>query len=84
MNCLMMILLGFLWTFDRHAPLKQKYVRSNQVPFMTKELRKAAMIRSKRPNDFNKKEVYRICIQKAKKSVYLSFQKSKTGLLQHT
>ena len=40
--------------FDRHAPLKQKYVRSNQVPFMIMELRKAVMIRSKLRNDFNK------------------------------
>ena len=40
--------------FDRHAPLKQKYGRSNQVPFMSKELREAVMIRSKLRNDFNK------------------------------
>ena len=40
--------------FDRHAPLKQKYVRSNQVPFMIKELRKAVMIRTKVRDDLNK------------------------------
>ena len=50
MNCPMI----FMDIFDRHAPLKQKYVRSNQVPFMTKELRKAVMIRSKLRSDFNK------------------------------
>ena len=44
----------FMDIFDRHAPLKQKYVRSNQVPFMTTELRKAVMIQSKLRNDFNK------------------------------
>ena len=30
----------FIDIIDRHAPLKQKYVRSNQVAFMTKDLRK--------------------------------------------
>ena len=38
---------------DRHVPLKQKYVRANQGPFMTKELHKAIMIRSKLKNKFN-------------------------------
>ena len=44
----------FMDIFDRHAPLKLKYARSNQVPFMTKELRKAVMNRSKLRNEFNK------------------------------
>ena len=44
----------FMGIFDKHAPLKQKYVRANQGPFMTKELRKAVMIRSKLRNKFNK------------------------------
>ena len=39
---------------DRHAPIKQKYIRANQGPFMTKELRKAVMIRSSLRNKFNK------------------------------
>ena len=44
----------FMGIFDKHAPLKQKYVRANQGPFMTKELRKAVMTRSKLRNKFNK------------------------------
>ena len=44
----------FMDIFNRHAPLKQKYVRANQGPFMTKELRKALMIRSKLRNKFLK------------------------------
>ena len=32
---------------NKHAPLKEKIVRGNSVPFMTKELRKAMMKRSK-------------------------------------
>ena len=38
----------------RHLPLKHKYVRANDSPFMNKELRKAVMLRSKLRNKFNK------------------------------
>ena len=33
----------FQSTLDNHAPLKQKQVRGNQAPFMTKEMSKAIM-----------------------------------------
>ena len=36
-----------------HAPIKLKYVRANNGPFMTKELRKAIMLRSRLKNVFN-------------------------------
>ena len=39
--------LAFKTTLDRFAPLKQKVVRNNNQPFMTKSLRKAIMKRSK-------------------------------------
>ena len=32
---------SFQAIIDKHAPLKQKVVRGNQAPFMTRELRKA-------------------------------------------
>ena len=32
---------------NKHAPIKFKYVRANDGPFMTKQLRKAIMVRSK-------------------------------------
>ena len=35
---------------DRHAPLKRKMIRGNQGPFMTKQLSKAIMNRSKLRN----------------------------------
>ena len=38
---------------ERHAPLKQKYIRANQAPFMTKELQNAIMLRSKLRNRLN-------------------------------
>ena len=46
----------FLRTFfkilDKYAPLKKKYLRANHATFLTKELRKAIMIRSKLRNKF--------------------------------
>ena len=72
----------FMDIFDRH-------VRSNQVPFMTKELRKAGMIRSKLRNDFNKiktkstefayKKQRNLCIclfRKAKRDYYSTLEPS--------
>ena len=44
----------FRSTLDNHAPLKQKQVRGNQAPFMTKELSKAIMTRSRIKNKYNK------------------------------
>ena len=40
--------------FNKHAPLKIKYVRANEGPFMTKDLRRAIMLRSKLQNKLNK------------------------------
>ena len=45
----------FMEIFDRHAPLKYKYLRANQSPFITKELRKEIMLRSQLRNKFIKK-----------------------------
>ena len=49
---------GFLDIFTRilnqHAPLKQKIIRGNQAPFITKALSKAIMLRSKLKNIYNK------------------------------
>ena len=39
---------------NRHAPLKHKMTRGNNADFMTKELRKAIMLRSRLKNIFNK------------------------------
>ena len=39
---------------SKHLPLKYKYVRANDSPFMTKELRKAVMLRSRLRNRFNR------------------------------
>ena len=41
-------------TLDSHALLKQKQVRGNHAPFMTKELSKSIMTRSRIKNKYNK------------------------------
>ena len=39
---------------DKHAPIKTKYVRGNEQPFMTKELKKQHMERTKLLNKYRK------------------------------
>ena len=40
--------------FNKHAPIKRKYIRANEAPFMTKDLHKAIVKRSKLRNTFLK------------------------------
>ena len=40
---------------EAHAPVKEKYIRYNQGPFMTNDLRKAIMNQSRLLNKFRKK-----------------------------
>ena len=46
---------------NKHAPMKRKYVRANEAPFMTKELHKAIMKRSRLRNKLlkNKNKINR-------------------------
>ena len=44
----------FMFLLNIHAPIKHKYVRANDNPFVTKEMRKAIMLRSKLRNRYNK------------------------------
>ena len=44
----------FIETLNKHAPLKGKFVRANNSPFMNKALIKAIMKRSRLKNKFNK------------------------------
>ena len=37
---------------DRHAPIKKKFLRANEVPYMTKALKKAIMTRSRLENRY--------------------------------
>ena len=38
--------------FNKHAPIRKKYVRAKEAPFMTKELHNAIMKRSSYRNKF--------------------------------
>ena len=75
---------------DRHAPLKQKYLRANQGPFMTKDLQKAIMLRTKLRNksltlktdaSYNEyKQQRNVCtylVRKAKKDYYSNLDPTK-------
>ena len=48
----------FLTVLNKQAPLKTKFVRHNNNPFMTKELRKAIIKRSQLKNRYNKNHNY--------------------------
>ena len=43
---------SFFHIFNKHAPIKKKYVRANEAPFLTKELHVAIMKRSRLRNKF--------------------------------
>ena len=44
----------FMMTLNTHAPMKTKYIRANNSPFMNNELSKAIMIRSRLRNKYLK------------------------------
>ena len=44
----------FLTILNLHAPMKKKFIRGNNAPFMNKTLSQAFMHRSKLKNKFNK------------------------------
>ena len=64
--------------FNKHAPIKSKILRANDNPFMTKELRKAIMVRSRLRNELNKKKTL-LC-----KLAYNKQRNFCTGLLRRT
>ena len=43
---------------ESHAPMKEKYIRRNQAPFMNKSVRKAIMVRTKLLNKFRKENSF--------------------------
>ena len=44
----------FLRVLDKHAPMKKRYIRANDSPFMNRTLRKAFMVRTRLKNKYNK------------------------------
>ena len=71
---------------DKHAPLKSKVIRGNQAPFMSKELSKGIMTRSRLKNKFNKHKTkenwkaYKIqrnkCVHLRKKAIQSYFHQN--------
>ena len=47
---------AFLTVLNKQAPLKTKFIRHNNNPFITKELQKAIMKRSQLKNTYNKNQ----------------------------
>ena len=43
---------------ESHAPMKEKYVRRNQAPFMKKSIRKAFLVQKKLLNKFRKENSF--------------------------
>ena len=68
----------FQSTWDRFAPYKHKKLRYYNNPFMTKQLRKEIMVRSKVRNEFNKsrKSENWKKIQTSKKQMSLHFNRN--------
>ena len=50
--------------FNCHGPVKKKYIRANEAPFMSKELHKAIMKRSRLRNIFLKHRADKLLIKK--------------------
>ena len=65
----------FMKVLNMHAPLKSKYIRANDSPFMTKALRKAIMLSTNLRNKFYKCKTdtaHLACIQKTEKYLYIT------------
>ena len=66
---------------DKHAPLKTKYIRANDQPFVTKELRKEHMKRSRLRNKYlkNKTETNKLAYKKQRNLCVNLLKKVKTS-----
>ena len=50
----------FKTILDKHASLKSKVLRGNHAPFITKEISKGIMTRSRLKNKFNRRKLERL------------------------
>ena len=64
---------------NRQAPLKKKYLRANDGPYMTKQLRKAIMTRSRLKSIFNRTRANENWIAYKSKETYASKSLVKIG-----
>ena len=56
----------FLETLDKHAPQKSKVIRANSKPYVSKEMRKATMLRSQLRNKRHLSPEYRLAFKRQK------------------
>ena len=79
----------YIHILNTHGPIKHKYIRANENPFISKKLRQAIMLRSKLRNRYNKlrteeasimyKQQRNICtslLRKCKKAYFNSLRPS--------
>ena len=62
---------AFLALLGKHSPYKSEKIRENQVPYMTKNLRKAIMKRSQLKIKYFKTKQQKVCYYTRKKSIVL-------------
>ena len=68
---------AFETILERHAPLKTKFLRGNHQPHVTKDLRKAIMLRSKLKNKANKtKKLEDYCQYKRQRNLVVNLNRS--------
>ena len=69
----------FKKVLDIHAPIKRRYIRANQRPFMNKTLQKAKITRSRLRNKFlkNKTQSNEIAYKKQRNHCVSLFRKEK-------
>ena len=75
-----------LQALNQHAPQKIKYVRGNQMPFMTKQLSKEIMKRSRLRNNFlrNRTEEIKILFNRQRNYCVSFLQESKRGYYENS
>ena len=80
-----MFLNVFKKVFDIHAPIKKRYIRANQGPFMNKALQKAVMTRSRLRNKFlkNKTQSNESAYKKQRNYCVSLFRKEKTSFIEN-
>ena len=71
----------FLEGFNMHAPLKKKDVRANEVPYMTKALRKAFADRSRLENRYYKNRSVESLLKKSSRIFVVDFIKGNAKIL---
>ena len=76
----------FFYLLGKNAPVKKRYIRTNQKNFMDKELNQGIMVRSKLRNKFLKlkTEEYRLAYAKQRNYCVKLIQQKKATILKLT